>query len=161
MLNINQTGSESRTQPDIHLPTDPRIAPHVLVVNDDTEFRDLLTEVLIGEGYEVAEAPSGAEALLALYQVPFDAVILDKNMGGLSGMDILPGLRTAYPETPVVFITAFGDEHTGAAALEKGAFAFLRKPFRMEELLESLQRALYGWVPSAHRNPGIVHDYRQ
>lgn len=161
MLNINHTGSGSQMRPDIHPPTEPRIAPHVLVVDDDAEFRDLLNEVLIGEGYEVAEACDGAEALLALHQVPFDAVILDKNMGGLSGMDILPGLRTAYPETPIVFITAFGDEHTGTAALGKGAFAFLRKPFRMEELLESLRRALHGWVPSAHRNPGVVHGYRQ
>ena len=63
-------------------------------------------------------------------------------MPGLSGLDLLPGLRVICPETPVILITAFGDVATYMEAMEKGAFEYVFKPFRMEELLRILRRAL-------------------
>jgi len=114
----------------------------VLVVDDDPEMRALIGEVLSDKGYEVVEAPSGAEALIRLRSEPFAAIVLDKNMPGLSGLDLLPGLRTICPETPVILITAFGDVPTYMDAIEKGAFAYIFKPFRMDELLQTLHQAL-------------------
>lgn len=129
------TGSPDRKEAD-----DDR-AP-VLVVDDDGEMRALLVDVLGQEGYRVGEAANGAEALIRLRTQSFAAIVLDKNMPGLSGLDLLPGLRTICPETPVILITAFGDVATYMEAMEKGAFEYVFKPFRMEELLRVLRRAL-------------------
>ncbi|MBI4734702.1 MAG: response regulator [candidate division NC10 bacterium] len=114
----------------------------ILVVDDDGEMRALLVDVLGGEGYDVIEAANGAEALIRLRADPFAAIVLDKNMPGLSGLDLLPGLRVICPETPVILITAFGDVATYMEAMEKGAYEYVFKPFRMEELLRVVRRAL-------------------
>jgi len=114
----------------------------VLVVDDDGEMRALLVDVLSDEGYAVEQAANGAVALIRLRTESFAAIILDKNMPGLSGLDLLPGLRTICPDTVVIMITAYGDVATYVDAMEKGAFEYVFKPFRMEELLRLLRRAL-------------------
>lgn len=129
------TGSPDRKEAD-----DDRTP--VLVVDDDGEMRALLVDVLGQEGYRVGEAANGAEALIRLRTESFAAIVLDKNMPGLSGLDLLPGLRVVCPETPVILITAFGDVATYMEAMEKGAYEYVFKPFRMEELLRVLRRAL-------------------
>ncbi len=111
-------------------------------MDDDGEMRALLVDVLGDEGYAVVEAANGAEALIRLRADPFAAIVMDKNMPGLSGLDLLPGLRVICPETPVILITAFGDVATYMEAMEKGAYDYVFKPFRMEELLRLLKRAL-------------------
>lgn len=126
----------------------------VLVVEDDAEMRALLADVLREEGYEVEQAANGAEALIRLRSESFGAMILDKNMPGLSGLDLLPGLRTICPETPVILITAFGDVNTYLEALEKGVFEYIFKPFRMEELLQVVRRALPLGARSVPSHPG-------
>ncbi len=120
------------------------ISPRILVVDDDAEMRALLADVLSVEGYAVAGAANGAEALIRLRNESFAAIVLDKNMPGLSGLDLLPGLRTICPEMPVILITAFGDVASYVDAIEKGAFAYVFKPFRLEELLKTLEQALAG-----------------
>ena len=114
----------------------------ILIVDDDAEMRALLVEVLGQEGYRVAEAGDGAEALIRLRSECFDGIIIDKNMPGLSGLDLLPGLRMICPEAPVILITAFGDASTYVEALEKGAFEYIFKPFHLEDLLRVLRRAV-------------------
>jgi DNA-binding NtrC family response regulator len=122
-------------------------------VDDDGEMRALLADVLSAEGYAVAGAANGAEALIRLRNESFAAIVLDKNMPGLSGLDLLPGLRTICPEMPVILITAFGDVASYVDAIEKGAFAYVFKPFRMEELLQALRQAL---APARRDVPSIV-----
>jgi len=119
-----------------------QVAPRILAVDDDAEMRALLFDVLTEEGYEVQQAPNAAEALIRLRNENFSAIVLDKNMPGLSGLDILPGLRLICPETPVIMITAYGDVATYVDAVEKGVSEYLFKPFRMEELLRVLRRTL-------------------
>jgi DNA-binding NtrC family response regulator len=114
----------------------------ILLVDDDEDMRSLLADVLSDEGYEVIQAANGAEALILLHRESFAVILLDKRMPGLSGMDLLPGLRLICPETPVIVITAFGDEHTAAEGTEKGAFGLLFKPFRMDDLRAMLDHAL-------------------
>jgi DNA-binding NtrC family response regulator len=123
------------------------------VVDDDAEMRALLAEVLREAGYDVKEAVNGAEALIRLRAESFAAIVLDKNMPGLSGLDLLPGLRTICPEMPVILITAFGDVASYVDAIEKGAFAYVFKPFRMEELLQALRQAL---APARRDVPSVV-----
>jgi DNA-binding NtrC family response regulator len=117
-------------------------AQRILLVDDDEDMRSLLADVLIDEGYQVDQAANGAEALILLHRETFAAILLDKRMPGLSGMDLLPGLRVICPETPVIVITAFGDAHTADEGAEKGAFGLLFKPFRMDELRAMLDHAL-------------------
>jgi DNA-binding NtrC family response regulator len=135
--------------------TDPPSGRRILVVDDDAEMRALLAEVLSDEGYAMEGVPNGAEALIRLRTESFAAIVLDKNMPGLSGLDLLPGLRTVCPETPVILITAFGDVSAYMDAMEKGAFEFIFKPFRMEELLRTLRRALRSGTqaPSSPSSP--------
>ena len=116
-------------------------ARRILLVDDDEDMRNLLAEVLGDDGYEVIQAANGAEALVLLHRETFTVMLLDKRMPGLSGMDLLPGLRVICPETPVIVITAFGDANTVAEGTEKGAFGVLFKPFRMDDLRAMLDRA--------------------
>lgn len=138
-----------------------RAHPRLLIVDDDPEMRELLVEVLTEEGYEVAEAPDGAHALIRLRAEGFGAIILDKNLPGLSGLDLLPGIRAMCPETPVIVITAFGNPETYDRAVQDGAYDHLFKPFPMMQLVRLVRRALRGEPPQpagqparADRRPG-------
>jgi DNA-binding NtrC family response regulator len=116
--------------------------PRILVVDDDGEMRALLLDVLRQDGYEVAEAKDGAEAVVALRNREFDVILMDKNMPGPSGLDLLPGFKRLCPQSRVVLMTAFGDVPSYVEAVEKGAVEYLFKPFRMEELKAAVQKAL-------------------
>ncbi len=117
-------------------------APRILVVDDDPEMRALLSEVLQHEAYRVVEAKDGTEAVRALRARPFDIILMDKNMPGPSGLDLLPGFRRVAPRSQVIMITAFGDIPSYMEAMEKGAVEFLFKPFRMAEVKAAIAKAL-------------------
>jgi DNA-binding NtrC family response regulator len=114
----------------------------ILIVDDDPEMRALLLDVLRNEGYDVGEAKDGTEAVLALRARPFDLILMDKNMPGPSGLDLLPGFRRVCPQSAIIMMTAFGDVPSYMEAIEKGAVEFLFKPFRMEELKAAIAKAL-------------------
>ena len=114
----------------------------ILVVDDDPEMRALLVDVLRNEGYDVGEAKDGTAAVIALRTRPFDLILMDKNMPGPSGLDLLPGFRRVCPQSPIIMMTAFGDVPSYMEAIEKGAVEFLFKPFRMEELKAAIAKAL-------------------
>ena len=114
----------------------------ILVVDDDPEMRALLLDVLRGAGYEVIEATDGAQAVLAMRARTFDVILMDKNMPGPSGLDLLPGFRRVSPASRIIMMTAFGDLPSYMEAVEKGAVEYLFKPFRMEELRAAIVKAL-------------------
>ena len=120
----------------------PRRQPLVLLAEDDAEFRHLLATVLEEEGYEVVEAGDGL-ALLASIEDTLTVrrerpeaflVVTDVRMPGLTGLDVLAILRCANRVTPVILITAFGDEATHAEGRELGAVAVFDKPFNVDAL---------------------------
>jgi DNA-binding NtrC family response regulator len=115
----------------------------ILVVDDDAEMRALLLDVLRNEGYDVVEARDGTEAVLALRTRAFDLILMDKNMPGPSGLDLLPGFRRVCPASQIILMTAFGDVPSYMEAVEKGAAEYLFKPFRMEELRAAIAKALH------------------
>ena len=117
-------------------------APGILVVDDDPEMRALLLDVLRNEGYDVVEAKDGTEAVLALRARKFDVILMDKNMPGPSGLDLLPGFRRVCPNSQIIMMTAFGDVASYMEAAEKGAVEYLFKPFRMEEMKDAIAKAL-------------------
>ncbi len=114
----------------------------ILLIDDDEEMGSLLIDVLGDDGYDVVQAANGAEALILLHRESFAAILLDKNMPGLSGMDLLPGLRVICPDSPVILITAFGDAHTVEEGTAKGARGCLFKPFRLDDLRAMLRDAV-------------------
>ena len=117
-------------------------AARILVVDDDAEMRALLLDVLHNEGYDVDEAKDGTDAVLALRARKFDVILMDKNMPGPSGLDLLPGFRRVCPDSRIIMMTAFGDVASYMEAAEKGAVEYLFKPFRMEEMKEAITKAL-------------------
>lgn len=123
---------------------DPAVvrAPRVLVVDDDADMRALLLEELRQEGYEVVEARDGVEAVGAVRAAAYDVILMDKNMPGPSGLDLIPGFRRTAPRSRLIMMTAFGDVPSYVEALEKGAVEYLFKPFRMEELKAAVRKAL-------------------
>lgn len=127
----------------------PRPRTRVLLVEDDRELRELLNEVLGEHGYQADGVADAAEALLRLRETRYGAIVLDKNMPGLSGLDVLPGFRTLCPGIPVIMISAFGDPDTRRDALDRGASDFLVKPFRLDALVGALTRALGGGYASS------------
>jgi CheY-like chemotaxis protein len=114
----------------------------VLLAEDDAAFRRLIASVLAEDGYEVLEAEDGL-GLLANIETTLGArgeradsflVVADVRMPGLSGLDVLAILRCANWQTPVILITAFGDEATHTEGRELGATAVFDKPFDVERL---------------------------
>ncbi len=128
-------------------------------------MRELLCEVLGARGYGTLAAANDAQALIMmLRETPIDAVLLDKNLPGLSGLDILPGIRRMYHDMPVILISAFGDADTAGQARQQGATAYLPKPFRMADVLRilaregevaALRRRLEGLDARAHMEPRL------
>ena len=114
----------------------------ILVVEDDSEMRSLLADELSEDGYEVVEAKDGAEAALKVVHEAFDLVITDMKMPKMGGLELLPVVKEASPDVPVIVITAFGDWHTSMEATEKGSFRYLTKPFKMPDLKEVVKQAL-------------------
>lgn len=114
----------------------------ILVVDDERSIRDILAQVLGYEGYEVATASSGGEALTAYRARPFDLVILDVKMQGIDGLDTLAQLRQLDPDVRVVMISGHATVATAVQAVKRGAFDFLEKPLDSDRLLVTVQRAM-------------------
>jgi two-component system response regulator AtoC len=114
----------------------------LLVADDDAVARDLLAEVLSGEGYRVLTAADGDEAFKASAADVIDLALVDLRMPGLDGLELLRRLAGARPEVPVIILTAFATMDTAIATIRAGAYDYLSKPFRMEEIKLVVRRAL-------------------
>jgi CheY-like chemotaxis protein len=117
---------------------------HVLLVDDEDALRKVMRDLLERDGFEVTEARDGVEALDQADRGAPDIIVLDLNLPGLSGYDVLQRLR-AHPATaqvPVVVLTAKGDEDNEVRVFELGADDFLTKPFRARALAMRLEAVL-------------------
>jgi DNA-binding response OmpR family regulator len=110
----------------------------VLVVDDDDEMRALLRRTLEADGYQVTERDRGTRVVETLRGAPFDLIILDKEMPGITGLDLLPVLHREFPQVPVVLVTAFGGRQVAASALRLGAASYLEKPFKLAQLRDAV-----------------------
>ena len=118
------------------------LMPTVLVVDDDPELRVLLETCLRVEGYDVLTAADVDSALLALDSDDFDVVISDIQMPGRTGLDLLHAVKDGAPQTVVIMITAFATTETAIAAMKQGAYDYLQKPFKVDEVQLVVERAL-------------------
>jgi two-component system, NtrC family, response regulator AtoC len=119
-----------------------KTSAHILVVDDDPVTIDLLKEVLSKEGYEVSTALSGEEAIAQGMDHLFDIIITDVRMGEKDGMEVLRFFKKNAPETTVILITAFGSIETAIEAIREGAYDYISKPFKLDEIKFTIQRAL-------------------
>jgi len=119
------------------------VSARLLIVEDERAIRLALSGLLRREGYEVEQAETGAEAERRLAAEPFDLVLTDLALGeGPSGMDVLRSVRRDQPETPVVMITAHGNEKIAVEAMKLGAEDYVPKPFDNDEIRLVVRRAL-------------------
>ena len=114
----------------------------ILVVDDEEIMREILETLLSREGYEVRLAASAAEGLEHARSVPFDAAIVDMMMPGMDGISALDELKKIDDDLPVLMITAFASVENAIAAMKRGAFDYISKPFKNDEVLAVLRNAL-------------------
>lgn len=118
-------------------------APAILVVEDDSSMRELLSRILEKNNYRVMEAEDGEQALVVLQQNPeISLVITDIRIPKRDGMNLLSVVVQSYPGVKVILITAFGEVDQYLEAMNVGAFEYLNKPFRNQQLLDLVKRAL-------------------
>lgn len=131
----------------------------VLLAEDDDDMRGLVASALREEGFEVTGVRSGNELLECVGSmvlstdgdVPLDLIVSDVRMPGKTGLEVLAGLRRSDWSTPVILITAFGDERTHSEAMRLGAVAALDKPFDIHELRALARAAACLGRPTGHR----------
>ncbi|MDD3553472.1 MAG: sigma-54 dependent transcriptional regulator [Deltaproteobacteria bacterium] len=122
----------------------------ILLVDDDRSLREFLEIFLKKEGYSVLSAANAAEALnLLKAHEGIRVVISDIRMPDMSGIELLRHVKALRPELPVVLITAFASMDTAISAMKEGAWDYLTKPFRLDEVRRVLQNALSSGVSSA------------
>ncbi len=114
----------------------------ILVVDDEPAIQDILTWALSAEGYRVASAGSGEEALTRVEGEDFDVIVTDIVMPGLDGLEVLERSRVLSPRAAVIVMTAYAALETAIAALRRGAADYLEKPFSVDLLKERVQKLL-------------------
>jgi len=121
--------------------THETVKARVLVVEDEEILRDLLVSILQEEKYVVDAVESGEQGLKALERELYDLVLLDLNLPGMHGLNVLAAAPALQTDAQFIVMTAFGSVDTAVEAMKLGAFDYINKPFRTEELLLTLQRA--------------------
>ena len=115
--------------------------PTILIIDDEEQIRSLLVD-LLGDNYHCSDAGSAEEALAALSQDTFDLVISDIDMGGMSGLELVPHVHSLSPDTVVVMISGNHDIEFAIRALRVGAFDYISKPIDLRHVEASVERAL-------------------
>lgn len=114
----------------------------VLIADDEKNMRWVLRQALEGAGYEVAEAADGKEALASIAEQEPDVLVLDHKMPAPDGMEVLRRVRSKDQQFPVIMLTAHGNVQTAVEAMKAGANEYLTKPFDLEELKISIDKAM-------------------
>ena len=117
-------------------------ANQVLIVDDEPEMRSVLSDILKDEGCVVDTANSGEQALAKMQEQDFAVVISDLNMKGMPGMTLLKAIKRLHPETNVIIMTAFGSIESAIEAMKQGAYDYVTKPVKSEEIALTTQKAV-------------------
>jgi DNA-binding NtrC family response regulator len=113
----------------------------VLVIDDEPVLQDVLGSLLTGDGFEYLQATSAEQGLQILREEEVDVVLLDLMLPDRSGLELLPDIREFDPHLPVVVITAYSSVESAIEAMRGGAFHYVPKPFKNEEVLHLVRRA--------------------
>jgi DNA-binding NtrC family response regulator len=113
----------------------------VLIVDDEVEFSQVLAQRMETRGISVDTAGGGKEAIQKAREKSYDAIILDLSMPEMNGMEALTHLLGDNPDLQVIVLTGYATIEKGVEAIKHGAMEFLKKPARLEELIEQIERA--------------------
>jgi len=116
--------------------------PQILVIDDEAIARDNIEHILTKENYNVVTAVNGVEAIEKLKTTVFDVVLTDLRMEKVDGISVLEKTKSKYPDTQVIMITAYAAVDSAIEAIKKGAFHYIAKPFRLEEVRTTVKQAL-------------------
>lgn len=128
----------------------------ILVVDDEENARVALSKILTREGYDVASAGNGYEALNYLRGRDVELIITDINMPEMNGMAFLRELNRSHPASNVIMITAYGEVESYIEAMSLGAFEYINKPVKFEELNKIIKKIFKNKFPSHHKE--IHHE---
>lgn len=120
----------------------PQDKSKILVIEDEKNMREILSILLEGEGYEVVTAPDGITGIEQIKKDIYDLIITDIKMPGHSGFDVLKEAKEISPETLVIMITAFGTTESAIEAMKLGAYDYIHKPFKIDEIRLVVKNAL-------------------
>lgn len=131
------------------------IVPNLLVTDDDSAFRSVLRDALVGRGFRVTEAGDGEQALEILRQTPIHMMLVDVHMPRMTGLEVMRHLVQSPESPPCVLMSAELDEEIRQEAERMRAYRVLSKPIRLQQIREIVSTAMldvYGW-----RSGGIRH----
>lgn len=120
----------------------PEERPRVLVVDDEKVIRDMLADFLDTEGYFVRTAEDGASALVEMERTHFDLVLSDLKMPRMGGIALLDAVGRTAPDALTVIMTGFGTVETAIEAMKRGAYDYVLKPFKLEEVMHVIRRGI-------------------
>jgi DNA-binding NtrC family response regulator len=129
---------------------------NILIVDDDQAMRLALSESLASCGYDIVAADNGNEALNLFKKRKFDLVLTDMKMPGMSGIEVLQGVKKMSADIPVILITAYGTVSTAVEAMKEGAAEFIMKPFSLDDLESVVKHVLNTFEPEALQKPEVL-----
>lgn len=112
----------------------------ILIVDDEPSVLSVLSNLLKGKGFEIQPCLGGEKALEYLNKGPFDLMITDIRMEPIDGMELLKAAKASYPNMSVIVLSAVGSVETAVEAMKEGAFDYAAKPFKVDELMITVQR---------------------
>jgi len=134
---------------------------HILVVDDEPVARNLLRSILQMKEYDnIDEADSGTAALQALEKQEYHIVLLDKNMPGMDGIEVLKQAKPRWPDTEFIMITAYGSMETAIEAMDLGAYSYVTKPFADVEIIARRVAGALERVSIRHENSVLLDRLR-
>jgi response regulator RpfG family c-di-GMP phosphodiesterase len=131
---------ETRSSEDIA--SGPSDSPMILVVDDEQVIREILADFLTMEGFDVRTAKDGEAALVELSRTRFDLVLSDLKMPNMGGIELLEAISQHTPHVVTIIMTGFGTVETAIDAMKRGAYDYIMKPFKMEEVVHTVRRGL-------------------
>jgi response regulator RpfG family c-di-GMP phosphodiesterase len=123
-------------------PSPSNDAPRLLVVDDEKVIREILADFLSMEGFWVRTAEDGAAALVELSRTHYDLVLSDLKMPNMGGLELLESIAKHMPNVVTVIMTGFGTVETAIDAMKRGAYDYILKPFKVEEVVHTIRRGL-------------------
>ena len=122
--------------------------PAILVVDDELSMREFLKILLEKEGYEVTTASEASSAIDLIQNKAFDLVLSDIKMPGISGLSLLEKIKEIDDSIAVIMITAFASPENAVIAMKSGAFDYITKPFKVDEIIKIIKSAISATVPA-------------
>ena len=137
------------------------MAEKILIIDDEPDMLKLLSMIIREKSaYEVTTTNNPVEAIELVKKGGFDLVISDLKMPGLDGIEIIEAVKRLDEDTPVVIITAYGTVESASEAMLKGGFDFITKPFRKEQILFTIDKALK-WLKLQKENKALKEQIKK